>query len=265
MKKSTRSLLRMALFFVVVGAAFCVAGLCLGFRPSQLSAMEQSGEFRWIGPSGWRENAREVIREATTDEVDYDQTFTGVKKLKLDCALTDCLLIPSEGTQWRVRGENLPSGFTAKQSGSTLSVKCGRAVWKFWDRNQSSYLEIYIPKDQVVETLDLDLGVGSLSTGEGYVICRELKLDGGVGSCEMSVDIRKKLELDSGVGDVELEVIGREEDFDYDVDCGVASVEIGEYFFDGLGGDHKIDNKASKEMEIDSGVGSVHIWFTDEK
>lgn len=265
MKRSTRSLLRLALFFVMTGAAFCIAGLCLGFRPSQLEAMEKSGEFRWIGPSSWRENAREVIEEATTDEVDYDRSFTDVKKLEVDCGLAECLLIPSEGTEWRVRGEKLPSGFTAEKKGSTLTVKCSKKVWKFWDENQSPYLEIYIPANQIVEKLEFDVGVGSLSTVEGYLTCKKLELDCGVGSCSMSVDIRKEAKVDSGVGDVELEVIGREKDFNYDVDCGVGSVEIGDLSFGGLESDHKIDNRAEKDMEIESGVGSVHVWFIDEK
>ena len=58
-----------------------------------------------------------------------------------------------------------------------------------------------------------------------------------------------------------MKLYGEEEDFNYDIDCGIGSIDIGEKRYDSLGAEAKTDHGAEKKVKIDSGIGSVKVWF----
>lgn len=259
MKRSTRNLLKAVLICFVIGAAFGIAGLCTGFRAADFQTVLDGGYFTVATPV--KEKVSGVVTEATGGRRSYNSTFSGVEKLKLDTGVADCRIIPYDGEVWKVSGSNLPSGFRCRKSGSELKIDCTNFWGLFNFSNRHVQLDIYIPQSQEVEKLEIDAGVGDWQVGDEFLKCKNLEIDSGVGDCTIRADITGKLDIDGGVGDIHLILKGGEEDFNYDIDGGIGSLDIGDSHYSDLGNEEKIDNHASKDIKIDSGVGEITIEF----
>lgn len=259
MKRSTRNLLKAALICFVLGAAFGISGFCTGFRTSDFNAAVDKGYFTLAGPIG--EKTTSLVADATKSKRSYNGTFSDVEKLKLDTGAADCRIIPYDGETWKVTGSNLPSSFKCQQKGSELKLDSSNS-WRFFSfGNQHAQLDIYIPQSQEVEKIEIDAGVGNFEVGDEFLKCRELEIDSGVGDCTIRADITRKLDIDGGVGEIYLILKGEETDFNYDIDSGIGSLEIGGSHYSDLGNEEKIDNDASKDIILDTGVGAVTIEF----
>lgn len=262
MKKFTKVLLMAALGMTITGAAFCVVSLCIGFTPAAFRAAAQEGKLQTLGADDWTQALGEWVNDITVSEKNYEKMFDGIEELDLDAGVADCTLIPYEGSVWKVEGRGLPGGFRCEQDGNELKIDCQKNFLSFFGyRSDNAVLEIYIPQEQVIEKVRVDVGVGTVEVPEGMLTCEELEIDNGVGEITVQADIKDSLEIDGGVGDCYLTLKGKEQDFDYDLDYGVGEIVIDGTSFRELGGETKIDNHASKEIKIDSGVGNVEIEF----
>ena len=112
-----------------------------------------------------------------------------------------------------------------------------------------------------IYTKDLEVGVGA---GEAIVEgfqADEAEFNCGAGSIAARGDIRSQAELKCGVGSITYTASGQEEEYNYDIECGVGEVICGDNSYSGLGKDRHIDNNADKDISIEGGVGSVIIDF----
>ena len=89
MKRSTRILLKITLLFAVVGAAFGIAGFCLGFERNQLS--EALGKVR--GGNTFLSGKTKKISE----------TYTDIDALKLEIGAVSCRILSSDDGTKRFR------------------------------------------------------------------------------------------------------------------------------------------------------------------
>ena len=263
MKKTTKRLLLAALFLGVIGISFGIVSLCSGFRADDFRKAMENGSFQSAG-GDLIGHAGVIASDLADHTSDFDETYTGIDSLRLDVGVAECTFYQSEDDTWRIKGYELPSGFTSKQRGGTLKVECKKAFWSFFGVNRGAKLEICIPKDQSLKEARLEIGVGSLSSAGAVLVCDRLDVDCGVGECELLADVRKSADISGGVGSVRLTLIGQEYDFNYDLDCGIGEIEIGEKDYSGLGNDTKLDNGADKNVDIDCGIGSVEVLFEKE-
>lgn len=270
MRRSTKKLLKAALVFLVIGAAFGISAFCTGFRWADFQTAVEAGYFTL--PGGIEDKLGTDIGDKVSGLVSgesgssrsYNSTFSNVEKLELETGVADCRIIPYDGENWKVEGSNLPSGFKCRQNGSKLKIDSG-ASWRLFNfGNRHAKLEIYIPRTQEVEKIKIDTGVGDFEVGDEFLKCRELEINSGVGDCTIRADITRKLDLDGGVGDIQVILKGEKEDFNYDVDSGIGDLDIGDSHHSGFGNDQKLHNGASKDIILDTGVGSVTIDFEKE-
>ena len=265
MKRSTKSLLKGALVTGVIGCGFCIAGLCLGFTLGEFGAAVEAGRFQLIGPDGLGEKIRTAVTDTVNDSIEYEKTMDeAVKALDLDLGVGDCYIHIYDGDQWKVTGSNLPASFKCRMSDHhTLNIDCENNGWKFWEQNNGSILNIYVPKHHELEKVDIECGVGNVRTEGGMLICEELDLDGGVGDSDLWLDFSEKVDVDGGVGNVNLTLAASKNDYDFDVDGGVGEITIGSLHINELGGSRKIDNDANREVVVDCGVGNITILFEE--
>lgn len=269
MRRSTRRLLKAALVFFVIGAAFGISALCTGFRSADFKTAVEEGYFTLPGiledrlGSDVGDKISGLVSGGYAARRSYNGTFSGVEKLDLETGVAQCRIIPYDGKTWKVEGSNLPSGFECEQKGSELKIDSGISWSMFGFGNKHVVLDIYIPRTQEVKKIKIDAGVGSLDVGDEFLKCRELKISSGVGDCRIRADITGKLEIDGGVGAVRVTLKGAEKDFNYDVDSGIGDLDIGDSHYSGLGNEQKIHNNASKDVVADTGVGSVTIDFEE--
>lgn len=130
---------------------------------------------------------------------------------------------------------------------------------------QTDRMELEVGAGQIVGN-GIQAGKAELNVGAGFIGLEDmqagrLSLETGMGSLEYSGSINEKAELNCSMGSVVMKVSGAEEDFNYDVECAMGSVVIGDWEYSGMAKEKKIDNRATKNMEIECSMGSVEILF----
>ncbi len=265
MKKTTKTLLLLSLAFFLSGVALGITSLCAGFNYNEFVQNVEAGRFNLGGPA---RKLADGLGALTADEKGetFEQSYTGVRALNLKVGLADCEIIPCDGEEWKVEGEHLTSRFNCKLNDGELRVECGRPFLSFIrTKNNTAKLKLYVPRDQVLEEIDIDTGVGTIAmAGDGdFLKCEELKLECGVGKASLRADIREKGKIEGGVGEVCLTLAGKEDDFNYKVEYGVGDVAIDGEKHSGLGGDYEVDNDAAKDLKVECGVGSVELLFEE--
>lgn len=131
------------------------------------------------------------------------------------------------------------------------------------------------------ESIELSMGAGKISTGT--LITKEAKLDIAAGDLDVSeakvsqhtqasvsmgnAKIKGvfggELNAECSMGNLNFTLDGTEDDYNYDIECGMGSVKIGSKRYSDLGSDYEIDNGSSTDVEIECAMGTVDIGFTE--
>ena len=110
------------------------------------------------------------------------------------------------------------------------------------------------------ENVDMEIGAGQAEIND---LCAEsLDIEVGAGQAElMNLDVQY-FSATAGAGQITAELVGNEEDYNYDVECGIGEIKIGKNSYGGFGRDTHIENpEAKREMDIECGVGQIAIEF----
>lgn len=278
-------------FVTGLGIIFSCIALGLGFTFSQIEELYPGGigivknKTVTVWEDGW-EDAGERRQGPSADA----QKFNHVKNLKINVGACRVFIGQSDDEMTRVDTSGLDFG----NSGKDISVKEENGVltiemWangSVWDalshlgRNHDyGILNIYLPDGSELESAELtfgaaDIQINALNTQYmnmqiGTADCTvdaleadEAKISAGAGDLEIRGIVRGNLDVKCGAGSVDLELKGREKDFNYKIESGVGSIDIGESMeFEGIAVSKKIDNGSDKTMNLKCGAGEVEVSF----
>lgn len=181
-----------------------------------------------------------------------------------------------------------------------LVISAGKdGIWDIFADEEDMALGkaiIYLP-EKVYNRISIEVGAGVVSLGEiqadavsfevgagemnmDSLAAREFDVEVAAGSCEvkkMTVgkidaeiamgefiaagEVYEKLSAEVGMGEITLNLLGKEEDYDYSVDCGAGEVRIGNWNYSGIAGEENHDNPGVKKIDVECGMGSVDIRF----
>lgn len=221
----------------------------------------------------------------------FNETYHDVSLVDVDVAYAS--IIVQSGDEFRVEASNVSKRFSSKLVHGKLKIKESRN-W-FWGNHSSGKIVISVPEAVQLSELKIDSGAGKIeidqvianrfdvSQGAGVLSIKNSEffhtdIDGGAGMIEISSSKLRNLNLDSGVGRVSIEatIMGNSK-----IDCGVGEIELSlsgtskDYRLEvakGLGSiridgtEYKSDTvygEGSNVIELDGGVGSIRIHFTD--
>ena len=125
--------------------------------------------------------------------------------------------------------------------------------------NEAPRIEILIPAGYGLDKLSLDLGAAEC-TVLGVTVSK-LEIDTGVGAITFSGTVNGDVEIETGVGDVTLNLTGSQDGYNYQVECGVGSIDVGAEHYSMLSHETHINNKAPYTMELECGVGNIAVNF----
>lgn len=249
MKKFTKVCLILAAVLAVAGIAFCIAAVVCGVDYNRLRSL-----------SDLKETVDKVVVTGESTGNEFEEEYTGIQSLELDIGVTDMSITESADDVFRVYGSNLDSAFQCWQDGETLKIESkGKRKLK---QNMGERITIEVPEGTVFKKVDLEAGVGSLEADMLY--CKDLKIECGVGSVTIHGRVDGECEIDGGVGEVVLNLENSEDDFNYDIQCGIGEVILGETSYSGISKEKRIDNQAEWDMDIDCGVGNIMVLFDNE-
>lgn len=230
-------------------------------------------------------------------EGDVDRYCPGDNIQNLDIEIGGCLLrtaaSPDNNLYLEVTDAYKFQGYVEED---TLYIK---STSRYLNDVGDCRVTLYVPENYQFHEVELELGAGelvlenlwadeaSLEVGAGQIIVQDTvritKLDISVGAgnveladletTELDVEIGmgafvvNRAELGSSVdvecamGSVEMTLEGRQEDYNYQLECAMGNIALDGKDYGGFGQEKSIDNDASREMNLECSMGYIGIWF----
>ena len=199
---------------------------------------------------------------------------------KLDIELKYDDLILEEGDSFCVRvyddsGKNV----TVKESLDTLKVRSTKKLSKNRKvcisypadvKLQELEIEmgagtVYLNRDIETEKLSVEMGAGEFDS-KNPVTAEEADLEIGTGSMTFADLSARKTDGECGLGELDLTLTGTQEDYNYDLECGVGNLDVGSDSYSGLGREKSISNKgADRKLNLECGMGNVSVDFSGKE
>ncbi|MGN8753133.1 DUF4097 family beta strand repeat-containing protein [Blautia sp. HCP3S3_C4] len=295
MKKFTKGMLIAAGIFAAAGIGLTAAGGVMGASMSELTGVNSLKRILWM--TEWdddhddyddiddddyvdhdgMEYSAEVGNESSTDGTVYQLKY---QPTKLDIELKYDELILEEGDSFCVRvyddnGKNV----TVKESSDTLKVRSTKKLSKtrkvcisYPEDVKLQELEIemgagtvYLNRDIETEKLSVEMGAGEFDS-KNPVTAKEADLEIGTGSMTFADLSAKKISGECGLGELDLTMTGTQEDYNYDLECGVGNLDVGSDSYSGLGREKSISNAgADRKLDLECGMGNVSVNFSGKE
>ena len=226
------------------------------------------------------DDSEDYVRAVDENEEDGTVYQLKYQPTKLDIELKYDDLILEEGDSFCVRvyddsGKNV----TVKESSDTLKVRSTKKMSKTRKVCISSpehvklqELEIemgagtvYLNRDIETEKLSVEMGAGEFDS-KNPVTAEEADLEIGTGSMTFADLSAKKISGECGLGELDLTMTGTQEDYNYDLECGVGNLDVGSDSYSGLGREKSISNTgADRKLDLECGMGNVSVNFSGKE
>ena len=271
MKRFTKICLILAAVLTALGMIGVGVGFLLGAKPEQLAR-----NLSYTAPSLSRSHGQNKdSNSGDSSEYTYD---SAIRRLELDVHYASVTIGTSEDDHISVKARNAGKYFKESvEDGDMLVLEDERPKGK-----ATLELEILLP-DRVLEEMELDLGAAELTADRLQARQFSLDIGAGVGTIQslltsedasLDIDVGEltigyfdgsDLELDCDTGQLSITVAGEEQDYNYDLECGIGSIDIGGSSYSGLSSSHSVDNGAARTISADCGMGAISLRFAGEQ
>lgn len=112
------------------------------------------------------------------------------------------------------------------------------------------------------DAFSVETGAGNLEIAQ--FTTEYLDVDCGVGKTELHGEAFKEVEAKCGVGQIVLDLKGEEDDYDYEISCGLGSVRLNGKTYSTLSTEKEIDHHAGRKIELECGVGEIEVTVKEE-
>ena len=130
-------------------------------------------------------------------------------------------------------------------------------------------LDIYLNSSSLeAERLDakeLRVNINASAAEIREVNAGVLEVENNAGSLWAYGTIGEKMEVDCNAGTTEMQINGSYDEFNYEVDCSVGAIRLGNKDYSGLKSTVSLKNEgAKKTMDLNCGVGNIDIQLDEE-
>ena len=298
MKKFTKGMLIAAGIFGAAGIGLTAAGGVMGASVAQLNGVESIRKIFWTG-----KNVSELRFPDDTDEMDEADDMDDQEDAELmnaksentaDCVVYKLQYQPTEldielrcdeldleeGDSFSVKVYNDNGNkVTVKESADTLKVKStdrkakARKVCISYPKDvklkkldiEMGAGSVYINREIQTDQLDVEMGAGEFD-GNAPVTAKEADLQIGTGSMTFTDLSAEKVNGECGLGELDLTMTGDQEDYNYDLECGIGNMDVGSDSYSGIGKEDHISNTgADRKMDLECGMGNVSVSFSGKE
>lgn len=156
--------------------------------------------------------------------------------------------------------------------GSTLIVKDNKVS------NIPAEIEIYIPTGRM-DKIDIDINAGELNADkliadsisidmeagavqiEELIVTKEGELKTDAGEMVIGYYEGPRLDVECAMGSIMIVCEGEQNDYNFEVECGMGNIQVGENSYAGMGNDVKIHNESDKSIKAECGMGEIILEF----
>lgn len=247
MKRFTKITLILAGVLAMIGLACMLASFAMGLTLESFSNMVVDGKFSFRFPG------EAIIRQeqsVSTTIIDEE-----CQNLEVEFEAGQLQIYYADVEEIQIEQKNVPD-FKAKVEKKTLRIDGDTDNRKSSDGS----IVIVLPQNMKFEEVDLEIGASMADIND--IEAKNFTIEVGAGEAAISNLDVKDLDVNTGVGKVTVELVGKESDYNYNVECGIGSIEVGENSYSGLGTKQKISNPgADRSMNVECGIGEVQIRF----
>lgn len=260
MKRFTKVAFIIAAVVGGIGICCLIGAVAKGLSWRQLANMAADGSFSF-GPEDFADFVIGDGRNETKD-VQVKGSVTQVEEafgsLDVELGAGKVEISYADVEKVEVEQEEI-SGFRCYVEESTLHVEGGK---RFGVNNNRAKIVIRIPRNYSFAEFELEVDAGE-ATVDG-IVASEASINVDAGKATVKKLAAKKVDASADAGELYLEVVGKKEDYSYNLECDVGTIQIGEESYTGLGAEKKIKNpNAERFLEADCDVGNVQIHFTE--
>ena len=291
MKRFIKIALGIAGFFGCVAVVCMVIALVMGFTVDDFQVMVREGKFAFKPIDGvqlhfFDEDDVIVDNDAHHEDNHHDSNagesqsdvLHACSKIYVEYGAGILKIEYADVENVQVIEKNVKKfSVTTSEVDETVHVSGGIDV----SNNSDSELTILIPRGTKLEELNLKIGASyatlegieademdvTVGAGEAQLSnlnARYFDLEVGAGYAKLTSLKVGSMDVEVGVGEVDIEIAGAEQEYNYSVECGIGEVTIGSHSYSGLGAEENVRNPdATKEMDIECGIGKVSVRFGD--
>lgn len=298
MKRFTKVMLIIAGVFVIVGLGFSIGGVAMGATVESVEAVQEMKERFWhvksIAMDDWDDDWDDWDDDWDDDDDDDDGDYVGytgsgsedvreyqadpVDEVEIDLRYDELILQAYDGDTIKVAVENDKThDVKIKSDSHKLEIKSNkkvrnRCVTISYPRNKEfSKMELEVDAGSIeimdelkVRELDVTVGAGEF-TNEAALTADKADIEVGTGNVEITGLTADKIDGECGLGNMELEIIGKQTDYNYKLECGMGNISINGESYSSILGSNKIQNgNTSKNIELECGMGNISIEFEEE-
>ena len=229
-------------------------GICFISIGIHLGGGQELDELSWFQDIDLRWNAQRTH--------DQEHVFENIRELELDLSHANVQIHEdnSHHQQIKVVARHLYETFEMKQEHDTLKIEQAHSLLKKYNEG-STQIDIYIPSGYVFDEVDID-------AVSGHNVIRNINthimnLDASMGKIDIqNLKCMRELKVDGALGKVNINLIGNEDDFDYQVSTFLGSLSIGDEHYAGLSSHKSLQNNA-KFIDVDSFAGKIKITMEE--
>lgn len=290
---------RFTKIMLIISTVFMILGIALMLGTGLLDDLYYGNEELNIGPVGIRiKEAAEFVEHGEewlghefasvikADEEYHDVRLAGneVHELEIDVKAASLEIVRDE----RIDGIAIVEGsklldvyHSVDENTLCLDIK-KKGKYESINNVEDAKLILRIPAHMEFEELDINLNAGALEADQ--LDAKELSLNLNASAAEIQelnvgvLDVENNagalraygtigemLEVDCNAGATEIQIKGAYADFNYEMNCNVGAIRIGDEEYSGLKSAVSMkQEKARKNMDLDCGAGEIDIQFEKE-
>lgn len=292
MKIFTKIALWLAGILAGIGIICMIIAWIMGVRPADVKKMTETGTFAiaYEAGAGWNifgtmitEN-KSVTTELSNVEVialGEEQTMEipfSCQKIEIVYGAGTLNIFYDDVSNIQIIQKNvLDFSVQSEEEEQWLYIEGNKDVK---DVTSDVELTVILPKNSKLTEFDLEFGAGvanlsnvkadevSIEVGVGVINLTDVEagamtLEVGTGELVAKNTSVQTLGIETGLGEADIEISGAETDYNYDIECGIGDVTVGEVSYGGMGAEQNVTNSgAGRYMDIACGMGAVNVHFT---
>ena len=271
MKKFTKVMLIIAGVLASVGVICVVVAFAMGLTTNHFIKMIQDGRFSFDAgdfhisyDDDWKDDFEgETLGTENEDGESVDGEIKEVcANIDLEFGAGILEISYADVDYIQVKQTNIPK-LKVSVKNDTLVIRDETNIHVDIDGVEDRRLTILIPREMEFE--DVELQIGASKADISNICAKDFELEVGAGQANIADLNVEKLDVNAGVGQVNIELNGVQSEYNYRVECGIGHVVVGKSSYSGLGSEDNVKFEgATKEINVECGVGEVRIEFQDE-
>lgn len=274
MKVFTKICLIVAAIAGGVGILGVVIGLAMGADVSDLDSVGiYISPHQQVAVSNVIREDKDVTGHANlpSGQNSNNNSFSGMKRLEVEVQNAQITVIAREDSD-EITYNYSGNKNIAKVEGTTLKLEDRTSV------NNKIELDIYVPVGALKE-IDIEALNGTLNADrmvadnisieidnasvqiEELVVGNEAELKINAGQMVVGYYSGKGLETECAMGSIMVVCEGKTEDYNFELECGMGNIRVGEDSYSGIGNDFRIQNDSPQYIHAECGLGEIILEF----